>query len=256
MGQLGSALVHLDAWPVMANITHRDSLRVLLRGYKAVINCAAYTDVDGAESNPLRAFAVNAAGPLLLCQSYPGRIIHLSTDYVFDGRLGPYFETDKPCPLGVYGLSKYAGELAVSLRPDTLIVRTTILFRAGFPNFVTKALAALEKKGRVKATTALRGTPTYVPYLAKQLMRLAEMPDVSGILHVAGKRQLSRYDFAIEIARRWGYADGSVIATDETSGIASRPAYAGLMSNDTAKLGVVSHDPFDGLEEMRDADRH
>lgn len=255
-GQLGSALVDLGGVPVMADVTHRDSLRVMLRGFQAVINCAAYTDVDGAETRPIRAFSVNAAGPLLICRVFPGRVIHISTDYVFNGCSGPYLESAMPRPISIYGLSKYAGELAMSLRPDSLTVRTTILFRAGFPNFVTRVLSSLKERGRVKATTAVRGTPTYVSALAGQLMCLAEMTNVSGVLHLAGKRQMSRYEFAVEIARRWDYSDDSVIATDKVESIAPRPAYAGLVSERAIALGFQPTDPIKGLEEMRDGDRH
>jgi dTDP-4-dehydrorhamnose reductase len=173
-----------------------------------VINCAAYARVDACESNREECFRVNAAGAGNVARAAvatAARLIHMSTDYVFDGRVGrPYLEDDAPHPASAYGASKLAGEKEVLAAGGRyLIVRTAWLFGAGGPNFIATIL------GRARAGEPLRvvddqyGSPTYAGHLAAALVRLAAA-DAGGVLHVAGGGVASWYDVAaaaLELAR-------------------------------------------------------
>jgi dTDP-4-dehydrorhamnose reductase len=202
----------------------------------AVVHCAAYTDVDGAESDRARAQAVNAdgAGHVAAAAAEVGaRIVHVSTDYVFDGdKREPWVESDPVGPLGVYGETKLAGErLVAAANPAHAIVRTAWLFGAGGRNFVDTMLALGAQRDEISVVTDQVGCPTWTGHLAEALVELAERPDETGILHAAGDGQCSWNEFALEIFERAGIDCRVLPATSEQfARPARRPAYSVLGS--------------------------
>jgi dTDP-4-dehydrorhamnose reductase len=145
----------------------------------AVINCAAWTDVDGAQSDPEGAHAINAIGAGTLAQACAAsgvHLVHMSTDYVFDGRgTRPYIESDPTGPRSVYGQSKLEGERLVgAASPEHLIVRTSWLFGEGGRNFVDTMLGLGAERSEVSVVTDQLGCPTWTGHLAPALIELAE----------------------------------------------------------------------------------
>jgi len=155
---------------------------------EVVINCAAWTDVDNCELDPDRARKVNAYGPELLalgCRRLGALFITISTDYVFDGeKIGFYTQRDQPNPQSAYALSKLGGERrAQNAWARTIIVRTGYIFGPGGTNFLSSVIARARRGERLQAISDAAGTPTYVPDLARQLRRLAQL-DLPGTYHV------------------------------------------------------------------------
>jgi dTDP-4-dehydrorhamnose reductase len=200
-----------------------------------VVNCAAWTDVDGAEADPAGAHAVNAdgAGKVAVAAARRGvRLIHVSTDYVFDGRAStPYVESDATAPLGVYGASKLAGEEAVRAAGGShAIVRSSWLFGIGGPNFVATMLRLAGERDWIGVVTDQVGCPTYTGDLAQALVALAGS-EAQGTVHVAGGGRCSWHDFAVEIFRQAGVAcEVRPTTTAEMGRPAPRPAFSALVS--------------------------
>jgi dTDP-4-dehydrorhamnose reductase len=203
---------------------------------QTVINCAAYTDVDGAESDWQGAEAVNArgAGNVAAAAAQIGAlIVHVSTDYVFDGtKREPWIESDRVAPLSVYGETKLAGERAVAAaNPTHAIVRTAWLFGAGGKNFVDTMLALGAQRGEVSVVTDEVGCPTWTGHLAGALVELAEHPQETGIHHIAASGSCSRNELALEVFERAGI-DCRVLpaSSEQFARPATRPAYSVLGS--------------------------
>lgn len=201
---------------------------------QAVVNCAAHTDVDGAESDWQGATAVNAsgAGNVAAAAAEVGAlIVHVSTDYVFDGsKREPWLESDRVAPLGVYGETKLAGERAVAeANPAHAIVRTSWLFGAGGKNFVDTMLALGMSRDEVSVVTDQVGCPTWTGHLAGALVELAERPQETGVHHIAGAGACSWNELALEVFERAGL-DCRVLPTtsDQFVRPAPRPAYSVL----------------------------
>ncbi|MEA2189113.1 MAG: dTDP-4-dehydrorhamnose reductase [Solirubrobacteraceae bacterium] len=203
---------------------------------RAVINCAAYTDVDGAESDWRSAAAINGtgAGNVAAAAATVGAfVVHVSTDYVFDGsKRQPWVESDPVAPLGVYGETKLAGEQAVAAAgPLHAIVRTAWLFGAGAKNFVDTMLALGAEREEVSVVTDQVGCPTWTGHLAEALVELAERPQDSGIHHIAGGGSCSWNELALEVFDR-ASIDCRVLpaTTGQFPRPAARPAYSVLGS--------------------------
>ena len=213
-GQLGRTLVSKLPeifWitPSKAEADLRDPAAVgaAVEGARAdrVINAAAYTDVDGAESDPETAFAVNAegAGYVSAAASRAGLpVVYISSDYVFDGRAGrAYVEDDAPAPLSVYGASKREGEVRTAeANPAHLIVRTAWLYSLAGRNFA-RTILDRAAGGSLSVVDDQRGSPTYAPHLAQALGELIAEP-VRGVRHLAGAGAASWYELAVELCRR------------------------------------------------------
>lgn len=212
-----------------------------------VINAAAYTAVDRAESEPGAAEVVNAAGPGLLARAVAeagARLAHLSTDFVFDGRAStPYAPGAATGPLGVYGRTKLAGEAAAGSK--ALIVRTAWVYAPTGANFVRTMLRLMAERPEVRVVADQIGTPTYAPGLACALWRMVGQ-GLAGIHHWTDSGVASWYDFAVAIqeeALAAGLLDRAVpvlpIATAEYPTPARRPAYSVLDKSATiAALGT------------------
>ena len=221
----------------------------------AVINCAAYTDVDGAERDPDGAHAVNGAGAghVATAAAQAGAwVIHVSTDYVFDGaKRTPYVESDVTAPASVYGASKLAGELAVAAAaPDThTIVRTSWLFGAGGPCFPATMLRLAGERDELTVVDDQVGCPTYTGHLAGALVGFAGAPKPpAGIVHLAASGECSWHDFAVAIFTRAGVEVTVRRGSSEDLGRpAPRPAYSVLRS-ERGSLVPVLPDWRDGLD--------
>lgn len=251
LGQRLIADYKLD--PIDCDITSLDSISTALgkEYYDTIINCAAYTDVDGSEKNRLRAYAVNSFGPQNIAKIFNGHLVHISSDYIFDGSDGPYNEDAIAFPISGYGSSKYLGE--VSLRPymeRTLIVRTTILYDNGpKSNFVIAVYNQLKEGKTVKVPKTLYGNPTHVAHLADGIMS-AITKDTVGILNISGKTRLNRYETAIEIARFFDF-DTKKVFDSPAWGEAKRPEQAGFILDRAKKLGIPLYSFWEGLHEMK-----
>ena len=197
---------------------------------EVVINCAAWTDVDGCELDRNRATNVNARGPELLalgCRRLGILFITISTDYVFDGEKdGFYTQRDQPNPQSAYAISKLEGERRPQLAwARTIVVRTGYIFGAGGRNFLSSIVDRARRGERVKAISDSFGTPTYAPDLARQLHRLARL-DLPGLYHVVNAGEGASFEqfahFAIETA---GLDGGLVdsISRHSIRRLASRP---------------------------------
>ena len=199
----------------------------------AVINCAAFTNVDGAESDEDRATEINGAGAGIVAAEAAdigAVVVQPSTDYVFDGaKRAPYVESDPAAPLSAYGRSKLAGEIEVAAQNDRhYIVRSSWLFGAGGANFVETMLKMAGDLGPLLVVRDQVGSPTYTAHLADAMVRLLDM-DAYGIHHIAGSDQCSWYEFAVEIFRQAGL-DVRVLSctSEEYPRPAQRPAYSVL----------------------------
>ena len=195
-------------------------------GPEVVINAAAYTNVDGCESNKELAFSVNAEGPKNIafgCAASKARMIHLSTDYVFDGTsLRPYREEDTPHPLNVYGSSKLLGEQYIqkTLR-DHLIIRTEWLFGHHGKNFVETILQKAGRREDLKVVNDQRGSPTFTKDLSWAISCLLEK-GARGILHVTNSGCCTWYELARRILQEKRIHDISL--TSLSSAKLARPA--------------------------------
>jgi dTDP-4-dehydrorhamnose reductase len=197
-----------------------------------VINAAAYNDVDGAEAATELAFAINASGPGYLAEAAArvgAEMVHISTDYVFDGRKGsPYSEEDRADPLSVYGRSKYEGELQVqSAHPSACVLRTAWLYGEYGKNFVKAILKAAERGGPLKVVADQVGSPTWTRHLAQAIGELIETP-ARGLFHVANAGACSRFEFARAIVQ--GRVEVLPISADQAARPAPRPANSSLVS--------------------------
>ena len=200
-----------------------------------VINCAAWTDVDGAESAEEAAFAVNGtgAGNVAAAAAEVGAsVVYVSSDYIFDGAKGaPYVESDQPAPLSAYGRTKLAGEEAtVAANKRHFVVRSAWLFGIGGPNFVETMLRLARSGNEVLVVRDQVGSPTYTWHLAYGIVRLIEGIEF-GIHHMAAAGQCSWYEFAREIFEQ-AKVECKVlsITTEEFGRPAPRPPFSALTS--------------------------
>lgn len=198
-----------------------------------VVNCAAFTRVDDCETAPERAFAVNAEAVGIVaraCARAGCRLLHLSTDYVFDGAgAHPYREEDATGPRSVYGASKLAGEASALEAPGALVVRTSWVFGAGGPNFVDTIRALLEaRRAPLRVVADQIGAPTYARFLARALLDLGES-GAEGRVHYRNREPVSWFEFARAIVAALGLEVEVVpVATSEFPRPAPRPAYSVL----------------------------
>jgi dTDP-4-dehydrorhamnose reductase len=221
------------------DITSLESTERIIRTLKPeiVINCAAYTDVDGCESNVEKAMQVNGEGVAHLAMAtreIGARLVHVSTDYVFDGGKGsPYVEGDAPCPLGIYGESKLAGEMNATFNPDHLIVRTQWLYGLHGKNFVETMLRLALEKDELAVVDDQIGSPTWTVDLAHAILALLKS-DQRGVYHAANAGFCSWNEFAKAIFEESGLSvKVNGMTTDELNRPARRPLYSTL---DCSKL--------------------
>jgi dTDP-4-dehydrorhamnose reductase len=219
-----------------------------------IINAAAYTAVDKAESEQGPAAAVNAEGPLHLARAARGfagcRLIQVSTDYVFDGTSQiPYRPTDPTNPISVYGRTKLQGEHAVlaELGQRGVVLRTAWVYSAAGSNFLLTMLRLMRAHGKVRVVADQRGTPTAARSIARALWRIAARADIDGVLHWTDNGVATWHEFACAIAAD-GVAAGLMVAMPEVAAIttseyptpAKRPRNSVLDTDESvARLGMV-----------------
>jgi dTDP-4-dehydrorhamnose reductase len=222
-------------------------------GPRLVVNCAAYTQVDGAEAEKEQAFAVNArgAGNLAISAERAGaKLIHVSTDFVFDGRSSRPYAPDAPTgPINVYGESKLAGEeLALAGAPNALILRTAWLYDNQGRNFVTTMLRLMAERDELRIVEDQVGTPTHCRTVASAIWQFAARQSC-GIYHVTDAGVASWYDFAVAIrdeAMACSLLDRAPeivpIRTEDFPTAAKRPPYSVLDKSKTwRELGAARH---------------
>lgn len=240
----------------------RDALRRLRP--TLVVNAAAYTAVDRAESEPDRAHAVNAEAPGLLAEEarrLGAALVHYSTDYVFDGaKEAPYVEDDPPRPLNEYGRSKLAGERAVQEAGGThLILRTSWVYALRRESFVTKVLEWARSRRTLRVVDDQVGSPTWCRSLARLTAEIvasagpdpaAGLAERSGVYHVAGRGAVSRFAWASEILRLDPEPSEQVVEellparSDEFPTPAQRPARSALDSSRVERVFGVAPEPW------------
>ncbi|MEA9393427.1 dTDP-4-dehydrorhamnose reductase [Acerihabitans sp. TG2] len=215
-----------------------------------IVNAAAYTAVDKAESDAVRAALINAVGPENLARAAKqvhARFIHVSTDYVFDGTSStPYVETDNTHPLGVYGATKLEGEIAVmEVYPQSIIIRTAWVFSEYGNNFVKTMLRLARERDTLSIVDDQRGSPTYAGDIAQAIIDIATVDDARGIYHFCGDREVSWKVFTDEIisaAARLNLLKSlpvvTGISTDQYPTAARRPKHSTLSCAKIARYGI------------------
>jgi len=241
------------------DITDADSVAQVFRLHEptVVINAAAYTAVDQAESDAATAAAVNTEGARILAcaaASCRARLIHISTDFVFDGCASdPYRPDSLTNPIGVYGRTKREGEIAVldEMPAGAVVLRTAWLYAEAGKNFVTTMLRLMAERGEVSVVTDEVGTPTWADSLADVIWRFCDGPAASGIFHWTDAGQANRYEFADAIredALELGLLDREArvlpITGDQYPTAARRPAYSILDSTAATEFLEVSQSPW------------
>jgi len=223
------SICDIDTW----DITDRASGENHIEKYcpDALVNLAAMTDVDGCEDKKELAERVNGHGVGViadLCRERNVRFVHISTDYVFDGKKTvPYKENDVPNPMSVYGITKLMGEREVLAKnSSSLIVRAQWLYGKGGENFITKVIKTAKQSGALRVVNDQRGSPTYAKDLAEPLIALIEKGK-SGIYHLANSGSCTWFDFATEIFTLLKM-DVSItpISSTELDRKAPRPSYS------------------------------
>lgn len=204
-----------------------------LEGFDWLINCAAYTNVDGAETEQELSYAINANGPGILgrwCHEHDCGLLHISTDYVFDGELDAALTEEMPCnPINVYGASKLAGEDAVRESACRhLIVRTQSLFGIHGKNFIKAITARLEQGQPLRVVDDQISSPTWTVHLAEGLLSLINCGK-AGTVHLSSEGACSWHEFAEAIAEAQGYeAEIVAVPSSEYPTPAARPAHSVL----------------------------
>ncbi|MEZ4864164.1 MAG: dTDP-4-dehydrorhamnose reductase [Caldilineaceae bacterium] len=272
-GQLGLALqrvyaqkegIQLSVWarPEYDITSPAIADHVAALGPAVVINAAAWTNVDGAESAPTAAYATNALGPKYLaegCAQTGAVLVQISTNEVFAGRPNHFYrEYDQPAPQSVYARSKLAGEIAVqqTLR-QCYVVRTAWLFAPGGVNFPSKILAAADKHGQLRVVADEIGNPTYAPDVAAAIVQLVQS-DRYGIYHLVNEGYASRFTFAQALlqATDRGHIPLTPIAAAEWPRPAAPPLHAVLVNQAAAALAIQLRPWQDALHAYVAAERN
>ncbi|MCO4314279.1 dTDP-4-dehydrorhamnose reductase [Pectobacterium carotovorum] len=271
-GQLGRCFQDRlpEDWQVYAtdaaelDITNPDQVNAVVASYQpdAIVNAAAYTAVDKAESEPTLAESINVAGPANLAAAaaqYNIRLVHVSTDYVFDGNATtPYSENTATNPLSVYGATKLAGEHAVTAAlPDAIIVRTAWVFSEYGNNFVKTMLRLAQDRDALNIVADQRGCPTYAGDLAQAIIVLLQRKSVGGVYHYSGDKEVSWYQFAEAIFS--AAVNKSLIkqvptltpiTTEQYPTPAHRPAYSTLACKKIEQEGITLSNWQDALQKV------
>lgn len=244
------------------DIADRQQLRDLVQALvpNFIMNAAAFTDVDGSETQRELCWKVNVTGVenlVYAAQKVEARLIHVSTDYVFDGKHGPYREDDRPNALGFYARSKLAGEnVLISSEANYAIARTMVLYGSGYevrPNFVTWLISQLQNGKPVRIVDDQFGNPTLASELAQALRTLAESGH-HGVYHLSGSEVIDRYHFAVKIAEVFDLDANLIqpIKTSELKQASPRPLRSGFdISKAVRELGINMSDVVGGLQKFK-----
>jgi dTDP-4-dehydrorhamnose reductase len=261
-GRLGAALVceYRDKYDVTGfnhaqlDLSNLDDVRGKLRAlsFDVLINAAAFTNVDLCETERDRAFMINGEAPGIvaeICRERGAKLIHFSTDYVFDGeKRAPYTEEDEPKPISVYGASKLAGEKNVlAADGDHLVVRVSWVFGPNRPSFIDGIIKRAQENEKVDAISDKFSTPTYTHDIARMLPRFFDRVEGS-ILHFANAGECSWQEYAqwaLDCCHEAGLSlkartVGALKLKDMSGWVARRPVYSVLSTEKYAQLGGTS----------------
>ncbi|WP_205629628.1 dTDP-4-dehydrorhamnose reductase [Jiangella muralis] len=241
------------------DITDAGAADDAVRGHDVVVNTAAWTDVDGAETAEAAATAVNGAGPAHLaaaCARHGARLVHVSTDYVFDGAAtSPYPEDAPTAPRSAYGRSKLAGERAVlsALPGAGYVVRTAWLYGEHGGNFVKTMARLAADRDTLDVVDDQRGQPTWSMDVATRLVELARAGAPAGVYHATNGGETTWFGLARAVFAQLGLDPGRVrpTTTDRFPRPAPRPAYSVLGHDGWARAGLPPLRPWD--EALADA---
>lgn len=234
------------------NIVQKNKVKELILDFfpDIIINTAAFTNVDKAESERETAWKINVNGAeniALYGWTIDAHLIHISTDYIFDGKNGPYSEEDKPMPIGYYGRTKLAGENSIRISGVRFsIVRTNILYgpaKYGRPDFVKWVINSLQANEPIRIVTDQIGNPTYIDDIVSAINKLIEFKK-EGIYNIGGIEMLSRLDFTLRIAEYFSLDKKLIfpILTKDLNQPAHRPLKSGLITlKAETELGYKPH---------------
>jgi dTDP-4-dehydrorhamnose reductase len=243
----------IDEW----DITDREAGEAIVarEGPGALINCAALTDVDSCEDSRELAEKINSRGAAVLadiCSKYGVRLVHVSTDYVFDGGKGlPYTEEDTPNPISFYGKTKLWGEEQVLAKaPSSLIIRSQWLYGEGGQHFISKVVKAAGEKGSIQVVDDQRGSPTYAGDVAEPLAILIAKRR-SGVYHISNSGSCTWYELAREVFAILGMdVQVAPISSQALNRRAARPAYSVFdLKKVQEETGVVMRSWQEALQE-------
>lgn len=244
------------------DITVKENIKIIVKKYNPdiIVNCAAFTDVDKSETERELCWKLNvdAVKNLIIASRISGaKIIHISTDYVFDGKNGPYMEDATPNPISFYGRSKLAGENALTTSGiDFVIVRTIVLYGIGIKvksNFALWLIKELSANKQVNIVTDQTGNATISDDLAYGILKCAEL-DVYGIYNIAGKDIISRLEFTYNLCDVFGFDKSLVnpILTSDLKQPALRPLKSGLITlKAETEFGFKPMDSKEGLRLLK-----
>jgi len=225
------------------NITKKNECKKLLNKIKpdVIINCSAYTDVDGCEKNKKIAYSVNAIGTKNLAEyseKISAKLIYISTDYVFDGKKGLYKEDDIVNPVNYYGTTKLDGESFVrDTCNDFIIARTSVIFGFKKNNFALWCINNLKNKKNINIVTDQFISPTLNTDLSEQLISLIKK-NAKGLFHTTGGERISRYDFTTKLSEVFNYDNNLInpIKMNDINWVAKRPIDSSLDVSKVSKF--------------------
>lgn len=248
------------------DLTKRRPLRDLIVSFEPniIINTAAMTDVDGCETQKEQCWKINVEAVenlIYAVRNTETKIVQLSSDYVFDGKNGPYSETSVPKPLGYYGKSKLASEnFLIAAGVEHAIVRTMVLYGYGIeirPNFVTWLIEKLKNDESVKIVSDQFGSPTLADDLAHAILQIIERKKWD-LFHISGSELIDRYNLALKIADVFKLNNNLIapITTPELNQPAPRPLKSGfILDKAKAELGIEMSNVEDGLKILKKHDK-
>jgi dTDP-4-dehydrorhamnose reductase len=247
---------------VTCDITDRDNVKKIIFDFcpDFIVNAAAYTNVDKSETKREIAWKVNVKAVEYIAEAaraIDAHIIHISSDYIFDGEKGPYAENAVPNPLGYYGRTKLASENALRISGTIYtILRTNVLYGTKLnnnPDFVKWLVQALNKNEKINIVTDQFNNPTFIDDLVQVVSKVIEF-DKTGLYHVGGREFLSRYDFALKIAECFQLDESLInpVSTEQLNQQARRPLKSGLVTlKAETELGFKAHSIEEALSEMK-----
>jgi dTDP-4-dehydrorhamnose reductase len=244
------------------DITKKSDVKSLVHSFKpdVILNTAGFTNVDDAENLREQAWRLNVDGTknlIIASRSNSSKIIHISSDYVFNGKSGPYSETDVPEPVNYYGKTKLAAENALLVsRINCAIIRTTQVYGIGAyvkPNFALWIISSLQKNQVIKVVDDQFGNPTFSDDVAYSVLKVIR-GNRTGLFHIAGSETINRYKFAVEIAQIFELNKKLIkpVKTADLSQTAFRPMKAGLTTfRANSEMGIKFLNPEEGLQVLK-----
>lgn len=223
-----------------------------------IINCAAMTNVDECESNSINAHLINGLSIKNFSKFFDGLFVQISTDYVFDGKNGPYSETSEPNPINIYGKSKLLGEEIVKKNfKNHLIIRTNIVFDLNKKNsFIGWIIKSLSKNKKINVVNDQINNPVWTHDLSKAISFLIDS-DMRGIFHIGSDTMCSRYEFAKMIANEWNLDSANIISISTVdlfsqlgSYVAKRPLNSGLITKSEILPDISLKDSLADLKKL------